>query len=63
MAGSFARSLERPQTVARFALNIIRDNLPADYYQTYLKRLEAISKDDVLTAAQKYFKSRQFFTV
>jgi zinc protease len=57
MAGGFARSLERPQTIARFALNIIRENLPADYYQTYLKKLEAISKDDVLTVAQKYFKN------
>lgn len=55
MAGGFARSLERPQTVARFALNIIRNNLPADYYQNYLKNLALISKDDVLAIAQKYF--------
>lgn len=55
MAGGFARSLERPQTIARFALSIIRNHLPADYYQNYLKNLDAISKDDVLMVAQKYF--------
>lgn len=52
--GSFARSLESPSTIARFALNIIKNNLPKDYYQSYLKKLEAISKDDVLEIAQKY---------
>lgn len=55
MAGGFARSLERPSTVARFALNIIKNDLPKDYYQTYLKQLEAITKDDLLMVAQKYF--------
>lgn len=55
MAGGFARSLENPQTIARFALNIIRNNLESDYYQNYLKRLDAITKDDVLNMAQKYF--------
>ncbi len=57
MAGNFARSLESPQTIARFALNIIRNNLPADYYQNYLKRLSAVSKDDVLNMAQMYFSN------
>jgi len=57
MAGGFARSLERPQTIARFALNIIKNDLPKDYYQTYLKRLEAVNKEDVLTMSQKYFNA------
>ncbi|MFT5860297.1 MAG: zinc protease, partial [Flavobacteriaceae bacterium] len=55
MSGSFARSLERPSTVARFALNIIKNELPKDYYQKYLQSLDAITIDDVLMVAQKYF--------
>jgi hypothetical protein len=58
MAGSFARSLESPQTVARFALNIIKNKLSKDYYQTYLKRLEAINKEDILMMAQKYLSAQ-----
>jgi predicted Zn-dependent peptidase len=58
MAGGFARSLESPSTIARFALNIIKNNLSKDYYQTYLKRLEAVNKEDVLTMAQTYFTAR-----
>lgn len=56
MNGSFARSLESPQTIARFALNIERYNLPKDYYSTYLTKLEAVSTDDVLRVAKKYLK-------
>lgn len=52
--GQFARSLERPSTVARFALNTARYNLPADYYATYLERLQAVTADDVMAAAKKY---------
>lgn len=57
MAGSFARSLESPNTIARFALNIIQNNLPKDYYQTYLKRLEAVDKATILKMAQKYLSA------
>ncbi|MGB0934331.1 MAG: M16 family metallopeptidase [Lishizhenia sp.] len=54
MAGGFARSLESPQTIARFALNTYRNKLDSDYYQNYLKKLSAVSKEDVLAAAKTY---------
>lgn len=54
MSGSFARSLESPQTIANFALNVYRYNLPKDYYDNYLKTLEAVTADDVLQMAKKY---------
>jgi len=54
MAGGFARSLESSNTVARFALSIIKNNLPKDYYQTYLQKLQAITKEDLLEVAKKY---------
>lgn len=59
MAGSFARSLEQPSTIARFALNIERYNLPKDYYANYLENLSKVSVDDVLQMAKKYLKPDQ----
>jgi len=56
MNGSFARSLENPRTIANFALNIERYNLPKDYYKTYLERLAAVTTEDVTAMAQKYIK-------
>jgi len=56
MTGSFARSLERPETLARFALNTIRYNLPKDYYATYLEKLNAVTVADVRAMAEKYIK-------
>lgn len=54
IAGGFARSLESPQTVAGFALNINMYGLPADYYETYLQKLSAVTIDDVSRMAKKY---------
>ena len=56
MTGAFARSLESPQTIARFALNTVRYNLPNNYYANYLRTLESISKVDLLMVAEKYLK-------
>lgn len=64
IAGSFARSLERPQTVARFAINAARFNLPEGYYANYLKNVQAVSISDVKATAQKYIHpDKAYFTV
>ncbi len=52
--GNFALSLESDQTIARFALNIEKYKLPADYYQNYLARLQKVTVEDVRKASQKY---------
>lgn len=57
LSGSFGRSLESPATIASFALNIARYNLPADYYKNYLKRVDAVTKDDVKRAAINFINS------
>lgn len=54
--GNFGRSLENPGTVANFAINTARYNLPKDYYATYLSRLDAINATDVQMMAQKYLR-------
>ncbi len=54
MTGSFARSLERPQTVANFAINVERYGLSKDYYKNYLQSLNAITPSDIRRVAGKY---------
>ena len=56
LRGSFARSLENRSTVARFALNTELNDLPADYYANYLKRIDAITAEDIQQVAQKYIR-------
>ncbi|MDI9320870.1 MAG: pitrilysin family protein [Phycisphaerales bacterium] len=58
IGGNFSISLESPQRVAQFAINIDRFKLPADYYQNYLKNLNAVTAADVQAAAKKYMNSR-----
>ncbi len=63
MSGSFARGLENPQTVARYALNTYRYNLPKDYYETYLQKLNAVTIADVQRVAREYIRPDNAYVV
>ncbi|CAM1341595.1 insulinase family protein [Tenacibaculum amylolyticum] len=63
--GNFVMDVQKPRTVANFALNIARYNLPDDFYEKYLENINAVTLDDVQNAAIKYFKgdkARVFIT-
>lgn len=53
--GSFVRNVEKPETVAQYALNIKINNLPEDFYETYLAKISAVTIEDIQRVAQKYF--------
>ena len=55
--GNFVMALERPSTIANYALNIETEGLPKDFYKTYLERINAITVADVQQAARKYFST------
>lgn len=54
--GNFVMALERPETIANYALNIETQNLPKDFYENYLRKINAVTADDVKRVANKYFK-------
>ncbi len=54
MAGTFALGLEDPRTLARYAINERKYNMPKDYYRNYLKNVEAVTAEDVMAVAKKY---------
>jgi hypothetical protein len=54
MSGSFVRSLEEPDRIASYAIDIERYKLAKDYYRTYLKRVDGVTSDEVLQVAKKY---------
>ncbi|WP_310555789.1 insulinase family protein [Flavobacterium sp.] len=53
--GKFVMQIQKPETVARYALNTETQKLPADFYENYIKSINAVTADDVLRVANKYF--------
>ncbi len=54
--GEFVLAMERPSTIANYAINIEMNDLNPSYYKTFLYNINKVSIDDVNNAANKYFK-------
>ncbi len=54
--GSFVINVQKPETVAGYALNRELYNLSENYYETYLEKINAVTIDEVQNAAIKYFR-------
>jgi zinc protease len=53
--GNFVMQIEKPTTVARYALNTETQNLPADFYENYIKNINAVTVEDIKSAANRFF--------
>lgn len=55
LIGNFVMDAEKPEVIARQALITKTQNLPDNFYQNYIQSINAVTKEDVMKAAQKYF--------
>ncbi|MGQ3086607.1 M16 family metallopeptidase [Flavobacterium sp.] len=55
--GSFVMNMEKPGTVARYALLTQTQGLPEDFFENYIKNINAVTPEDVRNAAKKYFSA------
>ncbi len=53
--GIFALRMENPAITASYASNILINNLPKDFYRTYLQKINLVSRDDIKRVSKNYF--------
>lgn len=54
ISGSFPMRLETPNAIASRVMNLKLYDLDREYYNTYLKKVNAITRQDIQQAAEKY---------
>ena len=57
--GNFVMQIEKPSTIASYALNKETQGLPDDFYENYIKIINAVSAEDIKNAANKFFLADQ----
>lgn len=53
--GNFVMQIQKPATIARYALNTETQGLPTDFYENYIKNINAVTAEEIKAAANKYF--------
>lgn len=53
--GNFVMQIQKPGTVARYALLAKTQGLPDDFYENYIKNINAVTAEDIQRVANKYF--------
>jgi predicted Zn-dependent peptidase len=57
--GNFVMQIEKPSTIAGYALNKETQGLPEDFYENYIKNINAVTAEDIKNAANKFFLTDQ----
>lgn len=53
--GAFAIGMEDPARSATYATNILINNLPKDFYRTFLQKINALTITDIKRVSKEYF--------
>ncbi len=57
--GNFVLEMEKPATIANQTYDIFVNNLPDNYYETFLQKIDAVTVDDIQAVAKKYLHPDQ----
>ena len=55
--GAFALNMEDPANAATYALNILTNDLPKDFYRTFLQKINAVTLADIQRVSKKYLST------